>query len=179
MTHIRKFIEAGNDNGWQVTVEATPGGVWFERDAEPGEGYPSIVTAIHDSDGVVTGGSIMNGYDPNGEPERSSLGSRSLLGVLTNVDNPFRWKAFYETWVAGNPATLSEKLLAERINVSERQIRNARIMGYMNGWLADQLSIKELRVHPSNVFGFTGWVEHSSKGAWPDPSIPRKGRAGS
>lgn len=166
-THISKAIEAAATD-WMY--EAGFEGHIFQRvDRYPGDGYPHLVIIKTNGDGSIEEGSVETDY---GEPyELSSgpftLGSRSLMGVLKNVHNPFRYATFFETWVARNPATLSEKLLAKSIGESERQIRNARIMGYMDGYLADKLAIKVLGMHPSNLFGTPGWLETDAPGAWP------------
>lgn len=174
-THINKITEIARSTGdWDL--EQLAGEVRFtRRDVTVGDGYPHLVVAQHSPDGVTEGG-----YSENLYPEAwqlsataSELGTRTIIGVLANVGNPFRYKRFYEAWASRNPASLSEKLLAVKVGVSERQIRNSRINGYMTGYLADLLSVKGIGIHPSNVFGFEGWVEHDSKGAWPAPRKPR------
>lgn len=172
-TNINKAIEVAADH-WDHgqhddSVEFT------RRDVTENEGYPHTVVVEHDRAGVITGGHVYTEYGEGFELGDGpyELGSRSLIGVLGNVNNPFRYATFFGAWAARNPATLSEKLLAKSIDVSERQIRNARIMGYMDGFLADKLAIKVLGMHPSNLFGTVGWLETDAPGAWPKE---RKGR---
>lgn len=166
-TNIIKALEAAADD-WdhdrrEDSVEFT------RREVTENDGYPHTAVVTHDPSGLITGGHVFTDYGEGFELGDGpyELGSRSLMGVLSNVNNPFRYATFFEAWVARNPATLSEKLLAKSIGESERQIRNARIMGYMDGYLADKLAIKVLGMHPSNLFGTPGWLETDAPGAWP------------
>ena len=167
MTHISKAIKAAEAD-WMY--EAGPEGHTFRRvDCYPGDGYPHLMIIKTNGAGSIDEGSVESDYGESHELSSGpfTLGSRSLLGVLANVENPFRYQRFFEAWVARNPASLSEKLLAASIGISERQIRNARIMGYMDGYMADTLAVKVLGMHPSNLFGTPGWLETSAPGAWP------------
>lgn len=175
MSKIKKFLDAAEGN-WDVQVVEAFGVVNFSRpDHVPGDGYPALVVIDYDtSTDEVTAGRVYTSYDPYGALEEYELGSRSLLGVITDITNPFRYKAFHEAWLATTPNSTSEKLLAERIDESERQIRNARITGSMSGYMADKLCVVVLGKHPMETFGYDAWIEHQSKGAWPEPSKPRK-----
>lgn len=166
MTTIEKFIKAAEDH-W-VIDDSMNGEVRFARFSHtPGDGYPAVVRVEYDRSKEVTGGSVWNSLDPYGELEEIELGTRSIMAVLSNVDNPFRYKPFHEAFLATHPVSISEKVLAGRIGESERQVRNARIMGFMSGYLADKLCVVVLGKHPMELYGFESWCEHESKGAWP------------
>jgi hypothetical protein len=167
-THISKAFEAAEAD-WAYEVGF--GEHIFQRiDRHPGDGYPHLMIIKANGDGSIDDGSVETDYGDSYELSNGpfTLGSRSLMGVLKNVHNPFRYKTFFDAWAAQNPATLSEKLLAKSIDVSERQIRNARIMGYMDGYLADKLAIKVVGIHPSNLFGTPQWLEPQS---WPGEKV--------
>lgn len=173
MTNIKKYIDTASENGW--IFEQAPGELRFARmDHTIGDGYPAVVVVKHDAAGEATTGSVWNTLDPYGELEEFEVGTRNLLAVLAEVGNPFRYKPFHEAFMAGHPVSISEKVLAARINESERQVRNARIMGFMSGYLADKLCVVVLGKHPMEVYGYGAWIEHESKGAWPVPSRRRK-----
>lgn len=167
MTHISKAIEAAEVD-WDHRSESTTREAFERRHVEECDGYPHLIHIDHEG-GMIQGGEVFTDYGDTYDLGVGPypLGSRSLMGVLRNVGNPFRYKTFFEAWVAQDPATLSEKLLAASLNISERQIRNARIMGYMDGYLADRLCCTILRIHPSNLFGTEEWLENDAPGAWP------------
>lgn len=176
MTTIDKFINAAGST-WGVRDRSGLGVVDLARPcAQPGDGYPQQVSIDYDPETrEATGGSVLTSYDPNStELEQYELGTRSLMGVIADVDNPFRFKTFHDAWLATHPVSTSEKILASRIGESERQIRNARITGSMSGYMADKLCVVVLGKHPIEMYGFEAWVEYESKGAWPVPSKRRK-----
>lgn len=175
MTTIDKFIKAaGND--WLIDDTET-GEVRFARhDHTPGDGYPAVVLIKYQPGSKeAIDGAVWNSLDPFAELEETELGTRSIMAVLGNVNNPFRYKPFHEAFLATHPVSISEKVLAHRIGESERQVRNARIMGFMTGYLADKLCVVVLGKHPMELYGFESWCEHESKGAWPVKS--RRSRA--
>ena len=156
MTHISKFVDAAADWEYNQTSTST---TLTRTNAQPGDGYPHTVIVDHTSAGVVSGADVYTDYSPHElgvGPYR--LGTRNALKVITNVNNPFRYKTFFEAWVTRSPASMSEKLLAEQVGMSERQIRNARIMGFMDDYTADKLVTKALGIHPSNLFGAPEWI---------------------
>lgn len=167
MTIISKFIKAAEDH-WAIDDDFSDHTRFARIGHVPGDGYPAVVRVEHNpTTGEVTGGSVWNSLDPFGELEEMELGTRSIMAVLSNVDNPFRYKPFHEAFLATHPVSISEKVLAGRIGESERQVRNARIMGFMSGYLADKLCVVVLGKHPMELYGFDAWCEHESKGAWP------------
>lgn len=169
-TNIQKIIDRSQLTGdWDF--ERYDLEVHFDRRrAQPGDGYPHLVVVTHEANGIATGGYVMtdygSAYDLGEGPYK--LGTRNLTAVLVSIDSAFRYKTFFDAWAANNPATLSEKHLADSVNESERQIRNARIMGHMNGYLADKLATKVLGIHPSNLFGTPGWINPQS---WPGEAL--------
>jgi hypothetical protein len=167
-THINKAFEAAEAD-WVYEVGFDEH-IFRRTEQLPGDGYPHLVVIKATTLGTIDDGYVETDYGEAYEMGTGpyTLGSRNLVGVLSNVHNPFRYKTFFDAWVAQAPATLSEKLLAKSIDVSERQIRNSRIMGYMDGYLADKLSIKVLGIHPSNLFGTPQWLEPQS---WPKEKV--------
>lgn len=169
MTTIDKYIDAAGSN-WDL-AEISGRAAFTRVGGVAGDGYPLRVAVDYDPSTLeATGGSVLTGYNPEADLEEFELGTRSLMNVITEIDNPFRYKVFLDAWIASDPASLSEKLLAGRIKESERQIRNARIMGSMNGYLADKLCCVALGKHPIEMYGFEAWVEYESRGAWPERS---------
>lgn len=142
----------------------------YRRRAEDGDGYPELLVVEPDDVGNVKGGLVTNSYPEAYGMKKGpyAIGPRGIKEVLTNIDNPFRYKLFLDAWLAKNPASISEKVLSVRVNVSERQIRKARTHGFMTGYLADKLVVKALGGHPSNVFGTPHWIAPES---WPGETL--------
>lgn len=162
MAHINKFVNAA-ENNWSVDKTATST-TFFRTGYTPGDGYPHTVVVAHSKAGVVSGGQVLTDYGAHDMGEGPyELGSRNTLKVIENANSPFRYKRFLEAWMARSPASTSEKHLAQSLSISERQVRNARIMGFMDDYLADKLSCKVLGVHPSNLFGTPEWLADGLK----------------
>jgi hypothetical protein len=68
--------------------------------------------------------------------------------------------------LADNPSasdsSMSDKQVAWMAEVSERQVRTARLSDEMTPYLADQMCIKALGLHPILVFGWEGWITPES-----------------
>ena len=167
MTKLQKFIDASE--GWDVTHTST--GAVFSRDHAT-DGFPFYVDLKVDPDtDMVTGAVINSDYGRGDGTEEHEIGSRLAYQTVLNLDNPFRYKVFLDAWLASEPESVAEKKLAERVSVSERVIRNARILGFMSGYLADRLCVKILKRNPSELYGYTAWVEYNDEKAWPKEKV--------
>lgn len=58
---------------------------------------------------------------------------------------------------AQDNGSISDKEAGNRFEVSERQVRKARMEG-MNAYMADHFCVRGLGVHPVTVFGEEWWV---------------------
>lgn len=153
MSLLDKYVKTAQDNGWSVTVDGNQ--VTAERD-NTNDGYPFRLSCVIDGN-TMTDGLIFNDYGQGVEDFKA--GSRYHIAVLSNVNNPLRYKDFYDAFLATQPVYRSEKVLAERTGYSERQIRKARMCGFADDILIDTLCVKVLGVHPASIYGFEAWVD--------------------
>lgn len=168
-TNIKKAIKAGQAD-WSIVADGA--GAWIFYREEVGEGYPHAIHVLVDDDECIINGTLYSDYGRGEGTEEFEVGSRSIIYVLENVNNPFRFKTFYDAYMALDPVSVSERGMGDAVGESERQIRNARILGSMSGYLADRLCVVLLKRLAVELYGFDAWVEHESKGAWPEP--PKK-----
>jgi len=68
------------------------------------------------------------------------------------------------------PLRLSDKIVAQMCEVSERQVRRARLEG-LDPYLADQMCVKGLGLHPLLIFG-DSWL--TAQAFWADDIYRRK-----
>ena len=154
MSLLEKYVSNAESNGWNVEVEGNDVTVWKDNLQD---GYPFKLTATIDGN-TLNDGLIYNDYG-NGV-EEFKAGVRYHLAVMNNIDNPLRYKTFYDAFMITEPAIRSEKEIAARTGYSERQIRKARMCGFGEYDLIDTLCIRMLAVHPATIYGFQGWVEN-------------------
>ena len=153
MALIDKYVDAATVNGWNVEVDGND--VMASKDNLQ-DGYPFKLTATIEGN-TLKDGLIYNDYG-NGV-EKFKAGVRYHLAVMTNLENPLRYKTFYDAFLIGEPTIRSEKEIAARTGYSERQIRKARMCGFGDYDLIDTLCVRMLSVHPASVYGYDGWVE--------------------
>lgn len=173
---LEKATELAKRNGWNLSVTREGDVSFFTATREDvGDGYPHTVMAIFEDaerEQRFLSGEIGNNYGQG--TEWYELGFTHLMGVLENVVAPFKYKPFYEAFLNSQPEYISEKEISARVGFSERQIRNARIMGYLDDRLADHLCIKLLGLHPCSVYGFGAWVEGVDKSQDPDATLDQR-----
>lgn len=163
---LEKAVSTAADHKWDISLNSSSGKVnaVFRRDVARPDGYPHVIDAFfqEDTNAYVEGTVTSNyGLGDNSFP----IGYLYLLKVLENPDNPFKYKAFLDSYRASDPLVYSEKEIAKDAGTSERQIRNARIFGFMKAELADLLSVKILQKHPIEVFGVQEWIDEARKDA--------------
>ena len=152
MALIDKYLKIADEFGWQTEVTGNQVTVSKENLQD---GYPFKLTATMDGN-KLKNGLIYNDYG-NGV-EEFKAGARYHIAVMSNIDNPLRYKTFYDAFLLTEPNTRSEKEIASRTGYSERQIRKARMCGFAEDDLIDTLCIKMLSVHPANVYGCNSWI---------------------
>jgi hypothetical protein len=151
----QKFEDAATSNGWKIDWADNKFCAW--RDVEqPADGYPEMVMGEIEGQSLING-KIFNNYG-QGE-EEFSAGMRYILAVLENVNNPLRYKVFYQKYLEEFPHERSEKVMSERSGVSERQIRRARMCGFTDIWVMDALCTKLLKLSPEFLYGFDPFLD--------------------
>lgn len=146
MSKLRVLAEA---NGWKFVED---GDVFSIYRLTPEAGYPSGMFGRVDGRKVV-GGKVINDGDT------FPVGIRHMTSVLENVNNPLRYKIFLEAFEASEPNEKSEKAIAAATGYSERQIRNARILGFVDPYLLDALCWRLLDRHPATLYGMDAWID--------------------
>lgn len=155
MSKLKRLVELAERNGWAVT-EHTDGSFEFERENR-GDGFPFRIVGRVSGD-TLNDGELFNDYGDG--PKSFPVKTRYIQNVLKNVGHPFLYKTFLAVLQTMNPnISRSEKEIGRMIGVSERQIRRARICGFIDDeYMVDALCLKVLKLHPSNVYGFDNWV---------------------
>lgn len=145
--------------GWKITE--TDEALIFYRD-NVGDGFPFAVHLVV-VNGKVKDAFLLNDSGRGDGPEEHKIGIENAARVLENLHNPYRYKTWQDAWLATNPPALSEKVLGERINVAERQLRNARIMGFfLDDFIVDRLCVKVLGRNPTELYSYEAWAEFRS-----------------
>lgn len=155
---LEKFIQTAEENGWEVTVGQvmdTQAYAFVMTREERGDGYPYMLTGVIEGS-TLEDGRIWNDYGRG--PEEFKAGQRYQLDVLRNVNNPLRYKPFYDAFLATEPSQRSEKAMSELAGPSERQIRKARMCGFSDVFTIDVLCVRLLGVNPASVYGYSAYV---------------------
>lgn len=152
----KKFARIAEENGWSFTLfdEGTFIAQIPEDEAELG--YPFEVS------GRLVGQSLEDGQicnDYGTGVERFKAGMRYIISVMENVNNPLKYKPFYLKYLEDHPNDRSEKIMSERSGVSERQIRRARMCGFADPYVLDDLCVRLLGISASAYYGFDAWSE--------------------
>lgn len=153
MNTLDKLEELSTEHGWEFSLHPY-GKFLIVRESDIG--YPYKIW------GKVTGPVMEEGeleIDYGSGPEAFNVGTRYIKGVLTNRRNPLKYKTFLDAFNASNPLERSEKAIADRVGHSERQIRKARICGYVDPYMLDDLCWKLLNLHPAVLYGMDAWIE--------------------
>lgn len=68
-----------------------------------------------------------------------------------------RYEKILALAVPNGKETMSDKALAARLGVSERQTRSLRMTGTIDDFMADKMAVA-LGLHPQNIFGYEDWI---------------------
>jgi hypothetical protein len=155
MNPRERYIKLARDNGWSVVKDLHDENLIFCNRPNERDGYPHSMRIRFEGRKAVDG-RIWNDYGDG--PEEFKVGLQVQRDVLVNVNHPLRYKLFYDTFLQRQPASRSEKSMALATGYSERQIRKARMCGYVDAEMLDELCVKLLAEHPATLYGFTNWV---------------------
>lgn len=147
-----KLADAAERRGWDFELE---GNAFTISRENLRDGYPHTLTGVIDGRSIVEG-KIHNDYGEGTEVFKA--GARSLTAVIENVDNPLRYKIFYDAYLAKWEERRNEKGMSKATGFSERQIRKARMCGFGDDYLIDTLCLKLLGRHPQELYGYDGWI---------------------
>ena len=149
MNVMKKLRMLAEEHGWDF--DSINNNFAIRRSVEE-PGYP---TYMH---GRIDGRKVVDGKIYN-DGDSFPAGIRYMTSALENVDNPLRYKVFLDAFTATQPEVKSEKAIAAAVGYSERQIRKARILGFVDPYLLDDLCWKLLDRHPATVYGMDAWID--------------------
>jgi len=154
MKSVMKKLEAlAEEYGWEMTIDEPHFTISREGAAD---GYPYMIMGSVDGRTVIDG-LIVNDYGSG--PESFKVGIRYMSAVLANVENPLRYKVFLDAFNVSDPTERSEKVLALKAGITERQVRKARICGFIEPNILDDMCYRILGQHPASLYGFDAWVD--------------------
>ena len=150
----QKFDTAAKENGWEIHWHDDGKFIAVLHEDLRTSGYPWYVCGQLNEDSMEWG-KLINDY---GTGEESYVaGMRYILDVFKNVQNPLKYKPFYDRYLEAFPNDRSEKVMSERSGISERQIRKARMCGFADPFVLDALCTRLLKLSPMFIYGADEW----------------------
>lgn len=155
MNSRERYIQLAKKTGWSVLRNLNDENIIHVNRSNDQDGYPYSMTIRFEGRTAVDG-RIWNDYGKG--PEEFKVGLRTQMDIMRNVNHPLRYKLFYDTFIQREPKSRSEKDMSKKTGFSERQIRKARMCGYVEAEMLDVLCVRLLAEHPATLYGYENWV---------------------
>lgn len=169
LTKLERLANLAVDNGWEAELiskeRANVEMLSVRRDSEA-DGYPHAMVIVGDDTHLW--GQLVTNYGSGDDVY--PVGYNKAKGVIEHLKHGFKYAPFWR-FMRMNGGAYTESMIAERMGIAERQVRNARIYGYWSGRgnarkgnripedvVVDMACVKVLSEHPLSVYG-DDWLE--------------------